>query len=119
MANKGLGEKIQDIYEKIVVLQERLEKIVSFIETSTEYWIDKEFKEKLEEKLFNLENIQKGLDEKLCLKIDDLIDLISLLSKKDKSLTLEDLQLLFKEGEDEVKEKEKPSQQTQFFAPNY
>jgi hypothetical protein len=36
MANKGLGEKIQDIYEKIVVLQERLEKIVSFIETSTD-----------------------------------------------------------------------------------
>jgi uncharacterized coiled-coil DUF342 family protein len=101
MANKGLSEKIQDIYEKIVVLQERLEKIVSFIETSTEYWIDKkEFKEKLDERLSSLEDNQKGLDEKLCMKIDDLIDLISLLPKKDKSLTLEDLKLLFKEGED-------------------
>jgi hypothetical protein len=66
-----------------------------------------------------LEKIQKGLDEKLCIKIDDLIDLISLLPKKDKSLTLDDLQLLFKREEDEVEEKEKPSQQTQFFAPNY
>jgi hypothetical protein len=54
-------------------------------------------------------------------KIDDLIDLIKLLPKKDKCLTLEELQILFKEeGGDIIKIPEKPEKSEQefhFFAP--
>jgi hypothetical protein len=71
MANKGLSENIQDIFENLIILQKRLDKIVEVL-------LENEFKEKLEEKLFNLEENQKLLDEKLCLKIDDLIDLLKL-----------------------------------------
>jgi hypothetical protein len=48
MANKGLSEKIQDIFENLIVLQERLDKIVETL-------LEKEFQEKLDEKLSNLE----------------------------------------------------------------
>jgi hypothetical protein len=114
MANKGVSEKIQDIFENLTTLQKQLDKIVEVL-------LENEFKEKLEEKLSNLEENQKLLDEKICLKIDDLIDLLKLLPIRDKCLTLEELQTFVKkEGGDmiEISEKpEEPKQEFQFFAP--
>jgi hypothetical protein len=113
MASKGVSENIQDIFENLTVLQEQLDKIVEFLL--------KEFEEKLNEKLSNLEENQKLLDEKLCVKIDDLIDLLKLLPIRDKCLTLEELQTFVKkEGGDmvEISEKiEKSEKEINFFAP--
>jgi hypothetical protein len=113
MASKGVSEKIQDIFENLTVLQEQLDKIVEFLL--------KEFEEKLNGKLSNLEENQKLLDEKLCVKIDDLIDLLKLLPIRDKCLTLEELQTFVKkEGGDmvEISEKiEKSEKEINFFAP--
>lgn len=76
MASKGVSEKIQDIFENLIALQERLDKIIEVL-------LENEFKEKFDEKLSNLEENQKLLYEKLCLKIDDLIDLLKLLPIRD------------------------------------
>ena len=114
MASKGVSENIQDIFENLTVLQKQLDKIVEVL-------LEKEFEEKLNEKLSNLEENQKLLDEKLCVKIDDLIDLLKLLPIRDKCLTLEELQTFVKkEGGDmvEIPEKiEKSGKEINFFAP--
>lgn len=57
MASKGVSEKIQDIFENLIALQERLDKIIEVL-------LENEFKEKFDEKLSNLEENQKLLDEK-------------------------------------------------------
>jgi hypothetical protein len=114
MANKGVSEKIQDIFENLTILQKQLDKIVEVL-------LEREFEEKLNEKLSNLEENQRLLDEKLCTKIDDLIDLLKLLPIKDKCLTLKELQTFVKkEGGDmvEIPEKtEKSEKEIHFFAP--
>jgi hypothetical protein len=64
---------------------------------------------------------EKLLYEKLCRKIDDLIDLLKLLPIRDKCLTLEELQTFVKkEGGDMTEISEKPEESKQefhFFAP--
>jgi DNA-binding FrmR family transcriptional regulator len=114
MANKGVSEKMQDICENLTALQKQLDKLVEVL-------LENKFEEKLEEKLSDLEENQKLLDEKICLKIDDLIDLLKLLPIRDKCLTLEELQTFVKkEGGDmvEISEKiEKSEKEINFFAP--
>jgi hypothetical protein len=105
MANKGVSEKMQDICENLTALQKQLDKLVEVL-------LENKFEEKLDQKL---------LDEKICLKIDDLIDLLKLLPIRDKCLTLEELQTFVKkEGGDmvEISEKiEKSEKEINFFAP--
>ena len=114
MANKGVSEKIQDIFENLTALQKQLDKIVEVL-------LEKEFEEKLNEKLSSLEENQRLLDEKLCIKIDDLIDLLKLLPTRDKCLTLEQLQTFVKKERGdmiEISENiEKPEKEINFFAP--
>jgi len=96
--SETITTRVQILLDETKELNKKFERQISYLETLPQIFKQSNlFLDEFKQKIYKS---QKNLEENLCIKIDDLVELLKLLYTKDKYLTLDDLRSFFKEGED-------------------